>query len=76
LTIVFQRLDENGIYTSTSDVPAGRLSEVELNGTKGLLLERHDGTASLQFMIRNFAVTISGKLPNDEIERIGKSIRI
>ena len=76
LTIVFQRLDENGIYTSTSDVPAGRLSEVELNGTKGLLLERHDGTASLEFMIRNFAVTISGKLPNDEIERIGKSIRI
>ena len=74
LTITFQKLNENEIFTSTSDQNAGRFSEVKVNGVTGLLLEGVDGIVHLDMALDNLVIMISGPLPKDEIIRIAESI--
>lgn len=75
-TIVFQKIGENEIHASTSDLSAGRFAEVTLNGANGILLEHVDGAMTLELTLGHLVVVISGELSEDEIIRIGRSISV
>ncbi|SFJ55923.1 protein of unknown function [Paenibacillus sp. UNC496MF] len=73
--LTFRMLEHNETVTSGTDNIAGEYTEVQVNGQKAYLLITKDTRSSLDYMIGNIVVSITGSLTKDEIIQIAEKIK-
>jgi hypothetical protein len=68
-------MEKGEILTSSNDKNAGKLEEVKINGQPAYLFTTTDDRRSLEYLLGNLYVAISGGLTSDEIVHVGENIK-
>jgi hypothetical protein len=73
--IRIRMLERSETLTSSTDTYVGEFEEVQVNDNKGYLTLINDGRTSLEYMLRNTVISISGNITKEEILKIAENMR-